>query len=220
MTPSPLALVAICPFLASAALAGEPYGHLVAVAPASDGPVVYRLLAVQEAARAGVPFALVDAVMKIESDYRPDRVGDVGEIGLMQVRPATAALLGFSGDARTLATPATNIHYGTMYLARAWRLADGNVCRALMKYRAGHGETVMSDRSATYCARAKAHLAATGSALAATIHPSDLVADDAATAASVPASGKVGSGFWTRFEARIRRINARIEARWRRVAAR
>jgi hypothetical protein len=35
-----------------------------------------------------------------------------------------------------------------------------------MKYRAGHGEERMSERSVEYCRRARAHLAAIGSPLA------------------------------------------------------
>ena len=59
-------------------------------------------------------------------------LADVGEIGLMQVRPETAALLGFRGDLAELARPEVNIHYGVAYLAEAWRLANGDLCRALM----------------------------------------------------------------------------------------
>lgn len=117
----------------------------------------FRLIARQEAENAGVPYDLVDAVMDVESGYDPRRRGDVGEIGLMQVRPATAAMLGFRGDESELARPATNLHYGAAYLGRAWQLAGGNVCRASMKYRAGHGEDAMSDRSVSYCQRARAH---------------------------------------------------------------
>jgi soluble lytic murein transglycosylase-like protein len=48
----------------------------------------------QEARRAGLDPALVDAVMKVESDYRADTIGMAGEIDLMQVR----RLLGFMGS--------------------------------------------------------------------------------------------------------------------------
>src|SRR5262249_54767825 len=51
----------------------------------------------QEAKRTGLDPALVDAVIKVESDYRPDTIGAAGEIGLMQVLPSTARLLGFGG---------------------------------------------------------------------------------------------------------------------------
>jgi hypothetical protein len=115
---------------------------------------------VQEAAAHGVPPALVDAVVRIESRYDPAAVGSVGEIGLMQVRPKTAALLGFQGSPADLAEPRTNLRYGVGYLAKAWRLTGGDLCRALMKYRAGHGAETMSALSIECCRRARLHLAA------------------------------------------------------------
>jgi hypothetical protein len=119
----------------------------------------------EEAAANGVPPALVDAVVRIESRYDPTAVGSIGEIGLMQVRPKTAAMLGFQGTAAELAEPRTNLRYGVGYLAKAWRLADGDLCRALMKYRAGHGSDRMSALSIEYCRRARQHLAAVGTQL-------------------------------------------------------
>ncbi len=115
-----------------------------------------------EAAANGVPPALVDAVVRIESRYDPAAVGSVGEIGLMQVRPKTAELLGFQGTSADLAQPQINLHYGVGYLARAWRLASGDLCRTLMKYRAGHGSETMSALSIEYCRRARIHLASVG----------------------------------------------------------
>lgn len=119
----------------------------------------------EEAAVSGVPPALVDAVVRIESRYDPTAVGSIGEIGLMQVRPKTAALLGFKGTSAELAEPRTNLRYGVGYLAKAWRLADGDLCRALMKYRAGHASEQMSALSIEYCRRARRHLAAVGAQL-------------------------------------------------------
>jgi Transglycosylase SLT domain len=116
----------------------------------------------EEAVASGVPPALVDAVVRIESRYDPTAVGSIGEIGLMQVRPKTAALLGFQGTSAELAEPRTNLRYGVGYLAKAWRLADGDLCRALMKYRAGHRSDKMSALSIEYCRRARVHLAAVG----------------------------------------------------------
>jgi len=126
----------------------------------------------EEAAANGVPPALVDAVVRIESRYDPTAVGSIGEIGLMQVRPKTAALLGFQGSAAELAEPRTNLRYGVGYLAKAWRLADGNLCRALMKYRAGHGSDQMSPLSIEYCRRARQHLAAVGTQLGSALETS------------------------------------------------
>jgi hypothetical protein len=117
---------------------------------------------VHEAEANGVPPALVDAVVRIESRYDPAAVGSVGEIGLMQVRPKTAALLGFQGTSADLAQPQTNLRYGVGYLAKAWRLASGDLCRTLMKYRAGHASETMSALSVEYCRRARIHLASVG----------------------------------------------------------
>ncbi len=96
--------------------------------------------------------------MWVESGYNAKARGGVGEIGLMQVRPSTAAMMGFTGSLARLAEPATNISYGARYLAEAWRLARGDICTTVMKYRAGHGETRFSPLSVHYCRRVQYHL--------------------------------------------------------------
>ncbi|WP_431311115.1 transglycosylase SLT domain-containing protein [Methylobacterium nigriterrae] len=132
----------------------------------SRGRSTYLDMITQEAIRQGLPPAVADAVAQVETAYNPNAIGGVGEVGLMQVRPQTAALLGYRGSDAGLAEPAVNVRYGVAYLARAWRLAAGDLCRALMKYRAGHGEERMTPLSAEYCRRARAHLVAIGSPLA------------------------------------------------------
>ncbi len=122
----------------------------------------YRKILREKAAALGVPFELADAVTEVESSYNRGAVGGVGEIGLMQVLPSTARMLGFSGTLKELAEPSTNIHYGVTYLARAWRLADEDICTAVMKYRAGHGESRFSYRSVDYCIRVRRGLASRG----------------------------------------------------------
>jgi len=112
----------------------------------------------QEAQRFGVPPALADAVAIVETGYTPGSVGSSGEIGMMQIMPGTARMLGYAGDMAGLFDPATNIHYGVTYLARAWAASGGNACRALMKYRAGVGEEGYSPLSIQYCRRAAAWL--------------------------------------------------------------
>jgi soluble lytic murein transglycosylase-like protein len=119
-----------------------------------------------EAARQGVPPALADAVAMVETGYTENAVGTSGEIGLMQIMPATAAMLGFGGSSTDLFKPETNIHFGVAYLARAWAASGGNVCRALMKYRAGVGQEAFSPLSIQYCQRAGTWLAAQNSPLA------------------------------------------------------
>lgn len=122
----------------------------------------FRAIARREAEARGLPFEMADAVMRVESAYRPDARGAAGEIGLMQVMPPTARLLGFSGTAEELADPATNIRLGVTYLAEAWRLARGDICTAAMKYRAGHRETRFSVLSVRYCVNVRTHLASLG----------------------------------------------------------
>jgi soluble lytic murein transglycosylase-like protein len=115
-----------------------------------------------EALRAGLPAEIADAVATVESGYDFRAIGRVGEIGLMQVLPSTARLLGFEGTLAELAAPDTNIRYGVAYLAGAWRLAETDLCRTVMKYRAGHAEERYSYRSVDYCRRVRAVLAAQG----------------------------------------------------------
>ncbi len=122
----------------------------------------YRALIEREALAFGLPPALVDAVMAVESRYNSAVVGMDGEVGLMQVMLPTARMLGFTGTSAELAVPEINVHYGARYLAGAWRLAGGDLCTATMKYRAGHGETRFSFLSVEYCVRVRAHLAANG----------------------------------------------------------
>ena len=131
-----------------------------------EGRAAYLDLITREAKEAGLPAAIADAVAQVESGFNPTAVGGVGEVGLMQIRPETAAMLGYRGSVGGLFEPEINVRLGVKYLAQAWRLTDGNLCRTLMKYRAGHGEERMSALSVEYCRRARVHLAALGSPLA------------------------------------------------------
>ena len=185
----------------------------------------------------GLPPDIAEAVVFVESGYDSAVIGGVGEIGLMQVRPGTAAMLGFRGSDAELATPDVNIHYGVLYLSRAWRLAGGDLCRALMKYRAGHGEETMTARSRIYCDRARNRLLAMNSASAkegVADVPAAMPAVPTESAPSSPASirpedvytryrrgtAEASRAFWAAHEARIRLIKARIQARWKQVASR
>ncbi len=209
---------------------------------------VVRALVEKEVKNTGLPADIADAVVHVESNYDPSTIGGVGEIGLMQIRPETAAMLGFRGSNDELAKPEINIHYGVIYLSKAWRLANGDLCRALMKYRAGHGEETMTPRSVTYCQRARNHLAALGSPFALGGVAPVIVPPIAATVASAPSSARskpvpdsaklalasptavyahyrqgtaaASQAFWAAHAARVRAITARIESRWRRVASR
>src|SRR5690606_32712327 len=75
----------------------------------------YSNLIEQYAKSYGVPTALAHAVVRHESNYRPDVRGKAGEIGLMQIKLSTARGLGYSGSAKGLYEPSTNIQYGMKY---------------------------------------------------------------------------------------------------------
>ena len=208
-----------------------------------------RKIIERETAKTNLPADIAEAVVFVESGYNSAVVGSVGEVGLMQVRPETAAMLGFRGNNAELAEPDINIHYGVIYLSRAWRLTGGDLCRALMKYRAGHGEESMTPRSQVYCNRARNRLVAMNSAVVGTqasVTPDAAPAPTTAApaprvAAATPKSARdpkvlarpkevyaryrqgtaaASRAYWAAQEARIGLIKARIEAKWRRVASR
>lgn len=106
----------------------------------------------------GVPVALAHAVVRVESNYRANARGAAGEIGLMQVKLATARLMGYRGSARGLYDPDTNLKYGMKYLAKAHKLGGGSVCGTILKYNAGHGAKRMNPISRRYCTKVKGYL--------------------------------------------------------------
>ncbi len=162
-------------------------------------PTVRRL-----AAALRVPIDLADAVVMVESAYDPHAVGLVDDIGLMQVRPAIARQLGFDGTIQDLFDPETNVRLGMTYLAGAWERSGGNLCQALMKYRAGWDETEMSALSLEYCRRAVVHLTAIGSPLARGI--------TVPTGAETPPPGQRSTSRfnWRDHEKRIEQIEQRF----------
>ena len=119
----------------------------------------YGAIIARYASSYGVPASLAQAVIQVESKYRPDAKGSAGEIGLMQIKPATARLMGYSGSADGLFHPETNIKFGMKYLAKAHRLGGGTICGTILKYNAGHAARRMNPVSSAYCSKVKRHLA-------------------------------------------------------------
>lgn len=118
----------------------------------------YGAIVSRYAAAYGVPASLAHAVITVESNYRVDARGSAGEIGLMQIKPATARMMGYSGSANGLFNPETNIKYGVKYLAKAHELGGGSTCGTILRYNAGHGAKRMNPISAAYCAKVKRQL--------------------------------------------------------------
>ncbi|HVT44744.1 MAG TPA: lytic transglycosylase domain-containing protein [Thermoanaerobaculia bacterium] len=82
-----------------------------------------------------VDAALVSAVIKAESDYRPRAVSHKGARGLMQLMPATALRFGVTDSF----DPEANIHGGTRYLRWLLGKFEGNADLAVAAYNAGEG---------------------------------------------------------------------------------
>jgi soluble lytic murein transglycosylase-like protein len=102
----------------------------------------------RHAAANGLPVELVRRVVARESGFNP-RASHAGNIGLMQIRYATARSMGYTGSAAGLLDPETNLTYATRYLAGAYRAAGGSHGRAVAFYASGyHGRGVAVARRA------------------------------------------------------------------------
>ncbi|WP_432343619.1 lytic transglycosylase domain-containing protein [Shinella yambaruensis] len=101
----------------------------------------------------GVPIDLAHAVVRVESNFNPRARGSAGEIGLMQIKPATARMMGYRGGAKGLYDPETNIKFGMKYLAMAHDLSGGTTCGTILRYNAGHGAKRMNPVSKRYCGK-------------------------------------------------------------------
>jgi len=133
------------------------------IAPAAAGSHPYSAIVARYAASYGVPVSLANAVIRIESNYQPNKTGSAGEVGLMQIKPATARMLGYSGSTKALYNPETNIKYGMKYLAMAHDLGGGTTCGTILKYNAGHAAKRMNPVSSAYCSKVKIVMASAGS---------------------------------------------------------
>lgn len=118
----------------------------------------YAALIARHAAENGVPFALADAVVRIESRYNPS-AHNAGAIGLMQIKHQTARGVGYGGSAAGLRNPDTNLRYGMKYLAQAYRMSGGDTCATVMRYQSGHGAVRANGANRAYCAKARTIMA-------------------------------------------------------------
>ena len=130
------------------------------VAQASTKPQDrYRDIVERYASLNGVSVELAHAVITVESNYRVYSLGKAGEVGLMQIKPATAKMMGYDGSTTGLFDPETNIKYGMKYLGKAQKLGNGTTCGTILKYNAGHAAKRMNPTSRDYCNKVKRHLA-------------------------------------------------------------
>ncbi len=73
------------------------------------------------AARHGVPAGLALAVARVESNMRCQARGRAGELGPLQIKPATARGLGYSGPASALNSCGAGLEWGMRHLAVAYK---------------------------------------------------------------------------------------------------
>jgi hypothetical protein len=92
-------------------------------------------MAIAAARRHSLDPDLVQAVVAVESGFRPDAVSPKGAQGLMQLMPYTARALGVKDSF----DPAANLDGGTRYLSALIKRYGGDVTRALAAYNAGEG---------------------------------------------------------------------------------
>ena len=91
----------------------------------------------RHAAANGLPVELVRRVVTRESGYNP-RARNGSNLGLMQIKYATARGVGYAGPASGLMDPETNLTYAVRYLAGAYHAAGGNANRAVGLYASGY----------------------------------------------------------------------------------
>ena len=123
-----------------------------------DPAAAPRLPATRLSAFYGAYFLPIGITLPFWPVWMASRGLDAGEIGLMQIKPATARMMGYTGSAKGLYDPETNIKYGMKYLGMAHKLGGGTTCGTILKYSAGHAAKRMNPVSAGYCSKVKRRL--------------------------------------------------------------
>ena len=96
---------------------------------------LYEPYVLEHSTRHSLSPELVRAVIQVESGYNPRALSPKGAMGLMQLMPDTARMLGVQRPY----DPEQNIRGGTRYLRMLLDKYDGDVTLALAAYNAGSG---------------------------------------------------------------------------------
>ena len=102
----------------------------------TDDGALYKEIIETAAEKYRIPEPLIRAVIKQESNFNQGAVSNKGAMGLMQLMPATADLLGVDDPLNA----EENILGGSKYLRELINLYKGNLNRALAAYNAGPGQ--------------------------------------------------------------------------------
>ncbi|GAA0537627.1 soluble lytic murein transglycosylase-like protein [Rhizomicrobium palustre] len=84
--------------------------------------------------------SLVLAFVRIETRFQPNAVSPVGAMGLMQLMPATARLLGGASAEDDLLNPSYNMALGQRFIARLLKNYNGSIVQTAAAYNAGPGK--------------------------------------------------------------------------------
>jgi soluble lytic murein transglycosylase-like protein len=106
--------------------------------PAGKGAGSFRSTVLEISRRYGVDMDLVNAVIRVESNFRPEAVSPKGCLGLMQLHPDTARRFGV----RDAFDPVQNIEGGVRYLEFLLDYFQGDLELALAGYNAGENAVV------------------------------------------------------------------------------
>ena len=96
-----------------------PAAGAASAAPTDRSDIARRITEV--AARHGVPARFALAVARIESNMRCQARGSHGELGPLQIKPATARGLGYTGPAAALNSCGAGLEWGMRHLAIAYQ---------------------------------------------------------------------------------------------------
>ena len=106
---------------------------IIAVDTAEQNTEAFNEIIKEASQRFKIPEQLISAVIKQESDFNQTAVSPKGAMGLMQLMPDTASLLGVADPFNA----EENIFGGTRYLRELINMYGGNLNKALAAYNAG-----------------------------------------------------------------------------------
>ena len=94
----------------------------------------------------GVPTWFALRIAKVESGYNANARGSHGELGVFQMKCATARGIGYKGNCAGLLNARTGVQYGLKHLSLALKSSRGNLRLAASKHNGGLGRKSLVPR--------------------------------------------------------------------------
>ena len=117
--------------------AKKPYNVASAGRSRQSGAVIAMIKSM--APQYGVPTWFALRIAKVESGYNPRARGRAGELGVFQMKCATARGIGYRGNCSGLLNARIGVQYGLKHLSIAIRSSSGNLKLAASKHNGGLG---------------------------------------------------------------------------------